>query len=79
MATASFMVTSDARGRGVGAVLCRYALDWARSWGYAGMPFNAVVETNHAAVNLYGVSVSGSSAPCRERSTTRSSAGWACT
>jgi GNAT superfamily N-acetyltransferase len=53
VATASFMVAADARGRGVGAALCRFALAWAREQGYAGMQFNAVVETNHAAVALY--------------------------
>lgn len=53
VSTASFMVAADARGRGVGAALCRFALDWARGRGYAGMQFNAVVETNHAAVDLY--------------------------
>ncbi|UVS79106.1 GNAT family N-acetyltransferase [Actinokineospora sp. UTMC 2448] len=53
VATASFMVAGHARGRGVGRALCEHALDWARSLGYAGMQFNAVVETNTAAVNLY--------------------------
>ncbi|GAA2706961.1 GNAT family N-acetyltransferase [Micromonospora olivasterospora] len=53
VATASFMVAAEARGRGVGTALCRDALDWARGRGYAGMQFNAVVETNHAAVELY--------------------------
>jgi L-amino acid N-acyltransferase YncA len=53
VATASFMVAGDARGRGVATVLCRFALDWARERGYAGMQFNAVVETNHAAVAIY--------------------------
>jgi GNAT superfamily N-acetyltransferase len=53
IATASFMVAADARGRGVGAMLCRFALTWAQEQGYAGMQFNAVVETNHAAVELY--------------------------
>ncbi|MFG1953183.1 GNAT family N-acetyltransferase [Micromonospora sp. NPDC048830] len=53
VSTASFMVAADARGRGVGTALCRDALDWARGRGYAGMQFNAVVETNHAAVELY--------------------------
>ncbi|MFC5910858.1 GNAT family N-acetyltransferase [Streptacidiphilus monticola] len=53
VATASFMVAADARGRGVGRALCRHALDWARARGFAGMQFNAVVETNHAAVELY--------------------------
>lgn len=53
IATASFMVAAAARGRGVGSTLCRDALDWARAEGYAGMQFNAVVETNAGAVELY--------------------------
>jgi GNAT superfamily N-acetyltransferase len=53
VATASFMVASDARGRGVATALCRFALDWARERGYAGMQFNAVAESNHAAVEIY--------------------------
>ncbi|MFI7608349.1 GNAT family N-acetyltransferase [Micromonospora sp. NPDC049366] len=53
VSTASFMVAPDARGRGVGTALCRDALSWARRQGYAGMQFNAVVETNRAAVDLY--------------------------
>jgi GNAT superfamily N-acetyltransferase len=53
VSTASFMVAADARGRGVGAALCRFALEWARRRGYAGMQFNAVVECNTSAVQLY--------------------------
>ncbi|MET8197730.1 GNAT family N-acetyltransferase [Micromonospora sp. NPDC005686] len=53
VATASFMVAADARGRGVGRALCTEALDWARRQGFAAMQFNAVVETNTAAVALY--------------------------
>jgi L-amino acid N-acyltransferase YncA len=53
VSTASFMVAAGARGRGVGTRLCQYALDWAKARGYAGMQFNAVVETNQAAVRLY--------------------------
>jgi GNAT superfamily N-acetyltransferase len=53
VSTASFMVAADARGRGVGTALCRFALDWARERGYAGMQFNAVAESNHVAVDLY--------------------------
>jgi L-amino acid N-acyltransferase YncA len=53
IATASFMVTADARGRGVGTALCRDALDWARFRGYAGMQFNAVVASNETAVRVY--------------------------
>ncbi|HEX5080162.1 MAG TPA: GNAT family N-acetyltransferase [Geminicoccaceae bacterium] len=53
VATASFMVASDARGRGVATALCRFALDWARAQDFAGMQFNAVAESNHAAVAIY--------------------------
>ena len=53
VATASFMVAAEARGRGVGTALCRYALDWAGGRGYAGMQFNAVAESNSAAVEIY--------------------------
>jgi hypothetical protein len=47
------MVGRHARGKGIGAALCTYALDWARSNGYAGMQFNAVAETNRPAVEIY--------------------------
>jgi GNAT superfamily N-acetyltransferase len=53
VSTASFMVAANVRGRGVGAALCRFALDWASERGYVGMQFNAVVESNHTAVELY--------------------------
>ena len=53
VATASFMVAADARGLGVGRALGEYALSWAREQGYAAMQFNAVVETNVAAVKLW--------------------------
>jgi len=53
VATASFMVASGSRGRGVGRALCTDALRWAAGQGFAGMQFNAVVETNQAAVDLY--------------------------
>lgn len=53
VATASFMVAPDARGRGVGRALGEYAISWAREQEYAAMQFNAVVETNVAAVKLW--------------------------
>ena len=53
VSTASFMVAGDARGRGVGRALAEHALDWARAQGYAAMQFNAVVESNTVAVELY--------------------------
>jgi L-amino acid N-acyltransferase YncA len=53
IATASFMVSPDAQGQGVGRRLGGYAVQWAREAGYAGMQFNAVVETNVVAVALW--------------------------
>src|SRR3954447_15500675 len=51
--TASFMVSPAARGRGVGRALGTYVVDWHREHGYRGIQFNAVVETNTAAVALW--------------------------
>jgi L-amino acid N-acyltransferase YncA len=53
VATASFMVSAEARGSGVGRAMCEYAIAWARENGYAGMQFNAVVSTNVYAIELY--------------------------
>jgi GNAT superfamily N-acetyltransferase len=53
VSTASFMVAEEARNRGVGTALCRSAIEWAREAGFAGMQFNAVVESNAGAVRLY--------------------------
>ncbi len=51
--TASFMVGSAARGHGVGRALAAYVVEWHREQGYRGIQFNAVVETNTAAVALW--------------------------
>ena len=53
VATASFMVSSDARGRGVGRALGEHLLAWAAAEGFRAVQFNAVVETNTAAVALW--------------------------
>jgi len=53
IATASFMVDAAARGGGVGRALAEHVVGWARAEGYHGMQFNAVVETNTAAVALW--------------------------
>jgi GNAT superfamily N-acetyltransferase len=53
VATASFMVDPSCQGHGVGSELGRYVVDWARDSGYVAMQFNAVVETNVAAVRLW--------------------------
>ncbi len=51
--TASFLVDPDARGRGVGRRLGEWVVDWHRDAGFHGIQFNAVVETNTAAVTLW--------------------------
>lgn len=51
--TASFMVAPEARGRGVGRALAEHVVQWHRDEGYRGIQFNAVVETNVAAVRLW--------------------------
>jgi GNAT superfamily N-acetyltransferase len=51
--TASFMVAPQARGRGVGRALGEYVVQWHRDRGFRGIQFNAVVETNTAAVRLW--------------------------
>ena len=53
VATASFMVDPAAQGRGVGRALGEHVVEWARAAGYRGIQFNAVVETNRAAVALW--------------------------
>jgi GNAT superfamily N-acetyltransferase len=53
IATASFMVDPDQQSHGVGRALGEHVLDWARTAGYHAIQFNAVVETNTAAVDLW--------------------------
>ena len=53
VANAGFVVDHARRGEGVGRILCRHVLDQARADGYRAMQFNAVVESNTAAVRLY--------------------------
>jgi L-amino acid N-acyltransferase YncA len=53
IANASFMVSPEHGGRGVGRALGEHVLDLARADGYRAMQFNAVVETNTRAVALW--------------------------
>lgn len=53
IATGSFMVDPAHRGQGVGRALGEDVVAWARAAGYRGIQFNAVVETNTAAVRLW--------------------------
>jgi L-amino acid N-acyltransferase YncA len=51
--TASFMVDPESNVRGVGRAMGAWVIDWHRRNGYAGVQFNAVVETNLRAVRLW--------------------------
>jgi L-amino acid N-acyltransferase YncA len=53
VATASFLVDPAHQNRGVGRVLGQYVLDWACAAGFKSIQFNAVVESNEAAVHLW--------------------------
>jgi GNAT superfamily N-acetyltransferase len=53
VANASFMVSTRARGRGLGRALGEHCLDRARERGFTAMQFNAVVSTNTVAVRLW--------------------------
>jgi L-amino acid N-acyltransferase YncA len=53
VANAGFMVSAAARGRGVGRAMGEHCLDQARFAGYLGMQFNAVVASNHGAIELW--------------------------
>jgi L-amino acid N-acyltransferase YncA len=53
VASASFMVSSQHGGRGVGRALGEHVIDWARQSGFRAIQFNAVVETNEPAVALW--------------------------
>jgi GNAT superfamily N-acetyltransferase len=53
VASASFMVDPAHAGRGVGRALGEHVIAWARDSGFRAIQFNAVVETNERAVELW--------------------------
>src|SRR5215813_5731865 len=53
VANAGFVVDPARRGEGIGRALGRRVLEQARADGYRAMQFNAVVETNTAAIRLW--------------------------
>lgn len=53
VANASFMVSPDARGKGIGLALGWHCLEAARNVGFKAMQFNFVVSTNTGAVELW--------------------------
>lgn len=53
VASGSIMVDRAVRGSGAGRALVEDLIAWAARQGYAAIQFNAVVDTNAAAVHLY--------------------------
>ena len=50
---ASYAVSGDVRGQGVGELLVRHCMAKAKEIGFRILQFNAVVKTNTAALHLY--------------------------
>jgi len=62
VANAGYMVSIEARGKGVGRAMCEHSLAEARRMGFHAMQFNMVVSTNESAVALwkeFGFSIVG--------------------
>lgn len=53
VANAAYMVSPDAKGKGVGRRMAEYSLDEAKRLGFTAMQFNFVVKSNTVAVNLW--------------------------
>jgi L-amino acid N-acyltransferase YncA len=53
VANAAFIVSSNARGQGVGRAMGEHCLAEARRLGFSAMQFNFVVSTNESAVHLW--------------------------
>ena len=53
VANCGFMVSAQARGRGIARSMCLHAMEMARLHGFAAMQFNFVVSTNTGAVKLW--------------------------
>jgi L-amino acid N-acyltransferase YncA len=50
---AGYMVSENARGKGLGKTMAEFSLEEARRLGFRGMQFNLVVKTNEKAVRLW--------------------------
>lgn len=48
-----YMVSADARGRGIASAMCEHSQDVARELGYKAMQFNFVASSNKGAVGLW--------------------------
>lgn len=53
VANAGFMVSTSARGEGMGRAMAEHCLSEARGFGFRAMQFNYVISTNTAAIRLW--------------------------
>ena len=53
VANAAFMVSTSARGQGIGRVMAEHCLSEARRFGFRAIQFNYVISTNAAAIRLW--------------------------
>lgn len=53
VANAAYMVSPDAKGKGIGKAMGEFSLEEARRLGFTAMQFNFVVKSNNVAVNLW--------------------------
>jgi L-amino acid N-acyltransferase YncA len=53
VANAAFMVSTNARGQGIGRAMAEHCLGEARRLGFCAMQFNFVISTNTAAIGLW--------------------------
>lgn len=53
VANCGYMVSAEARGRGVATLMCKHSQEEAVRLGYRAMQFNLVVKTNEASVYLW--------------------------
>ncbi len=53
IANCGYMVSPEARNRGIGKLLCKHSLEEAKAMGFKGMQFNYVVSTNKVAIALW--------------------------
>lgn len=53
MANAAYMIREGYRGQGIGKLLVKASLNFAKKLGFEAMQFNKVFSENHAAIKLY--------------------------
>lgn len=49
----AYMVSSDAKGKGIGRMMAEHSIEEARRIGFKSIQFNFVVKSNEVAVNLW--------------------------